>query len=41
MTLEEKNFYKYLTVGEDDKRWGIYLTGAGHIKVAKNIVNGI
>ncbi len=34
MTFPEKRFYKYLTVGEEDKRWGIYLTGAGHISVA-------
>jgi len=33
MTSAGKKFYKYLTVGEDDKRWGFYLTGAGHISV--------
>ncbi|MCE5344817.1 MAG: AraC family transcriptional regulator [Bacteroidales bacterium] len=36
MTYQGNRFYKYLTIGEDDKRWGIYLTGAGHIKVEKN-----
>ncbi len=37
MTFMDKRFYKYITVGEEDKRWGIYLTGAGHIKIGKNI----
>jgi hypothetical protein len=32
---EQNRFYKYLTAGEEDKRWGIYLTGVGHIKVNK------
>lgn len=36
MTFQDKGFYKYLTVGEEVKRWGIYLTGAGHIKVDKH-----
>lgn len=36
MTFTEKRVFKYLTVGEDDKRWGIYLTGAGHISVDQN-----
>lgn len=36
MTSLDKRFYKYLTVGEDDKKWGIYLTGAGHILVERN-----
>jgi AraC-like DNA-binding protein len=36
MTYQKERFYKYLTIGEDDKRWGIYLTGAGHIRVEKN-----
>lgn len=35
MTFADKKFYKYLTVGDEDKRWGIYLTGAGHIMVGK------
>lgn len=35
MTLQFKRFYKYLTIGEEDKRWGIYITGAGHIHVEK------
>jgi len=33
----EKRFLKYITVGEEDKRWGMYLTGAGHIIIDKNI----
>ena len=36
MTFQDKRFYKYLTVGEEVKRWGIYLTGAGHVKVDKH-----
>jgi AraC-like DNA-binding protein len=36
MIFQDKKFYKYLTVGEDDKRWGIYLTGAGHISVDRD-----
>jgi len=35
MTFDDKKFYKYLTIGDEDKRWGIYLTGAGHITVDK------
>ena len=30
-----KKFYKYISIGEEDKRWGIYLTGAGHIHIEK------
>lgn len=37
MTYPDKRFYKYLTIGEEDKRWGIYLSGAGHIKVDPNV----
>lgn len=37
MTSQDKRFYKYLTIGEEDKRWGIYLTGAGHIKVDPDV----
>ena len=33
MTLLNKKFYKYLTIGEEDKKWGVFLTGAGHIMV--------
>lgn len=36
MTSHDKRFYKYLTVDEEVKRWGIYLTGAGHVKVEKH-----
>jgi len=35
MTSVDKKFYKYLTIGEEDKRWGMYLTGAGHVVVDK------
>jgi AraC-like DNA-binding protein len=38
MTLKKVRFYKYLTVDEDTKRWGIHITGAGHINVGKNTV---
>jgi AraC-like DNA-binding protein len=37
MTTQDKRFYKYISVGEEDKRWGIYLTGAGHIHVEKQV----
>ncbi len=36
MTSTERRFLKYYTIGSEDKRWGIYLTGAGHIKVDKH-----
>lgn len=36
MTSADKRFYKYLTVGEEDKHWGIYVTGAGHIQIPPN-----
>ena len=36
MTFHSKRFYKYLTVGEEDKKWGIYMTGAGNIEVSKH-----
>lgn len=36
MTFQNKRFYKYVTASEEDKRWGIFLTGAGHIKIDKN-----
>lgn len=29
-------YFKYLTVDKDLRRWGVYLTGAGHIQVDKN-----
>jgi AraC-like DNA-binding protein len=35
MIQQSKKVYKYLTVSEEDKQWGIYLTGAGNIKVDK------
>lgn len=37
MTNEKKRFYKYLSVSEEAKRWGLYVAGAGHIKVGKNV----
>jgi AraC-like DNA-binding protein len=37
MAYPDKKFYKYLTIGEEDKRWGIYLTGAGHVKVDQDV----
>jgi len=36
MIQGKRRFYKYITVDEDVKRWGIYLTGAGHITVSKH-----
>jgi AraC-like DNA-binding protein len=36
MTFTQPRFFEYLTIGEEDKRWGLYLTGAGHIEVIKN-----
>lgn len=33
MAFIGEKFYKYQTISEDDKRWGMYLTGAGHIKI--------
>ena len=36
MTFTERRFLKYLAIGNEDKHWGIYLTGAGHIKVDKH-----
>jgi AraC-like DNA-binding protein len=35
MTSMDKKFYKYVSIGEEDNRWGMYLTGAGHIQVEK------
>jgi AraC-like DNA-binding protein len=37
MSQELKRFYKYLTSDEEVKRWGIYITGAGHIQVEKDM----
>ena len=36
MTLKRRRFYKYISVDEEVKRWGIYITGAGHINVDKH-----
>jgi len=35
MTTDASRFYKYISADEEIKRWGIYITGAGHIKVDK------
>jgi AraC-like DNA-binding protein len=35
MTQNYNRNIKYLTVGNEIKRWGLYITGAGHIKVGK------
>jgi|WetSurMetagenome_2_1015567.scaffolds.fasta_scaffold211258_2 AraC-like DNA-binding protein len=37
MTSFEKGFYKYLILTEEDKQWGIYLTGVGNISVGQHI----
>ena len=34
--LKNQRFYKYLTVSGEDRKWGVYLTGAGHINVNKH-----
>lgn len=31
----DKRFFKYLKTGEEEKRWGMYVTGAGHIQVPR------
>jgi AraC-like DNA-binding protein len=36
MGFQNKKFYRYLTTSEDNRLWGIYLTGTGHIKVDKH-----
>ena len=33
--MKRENFYKYVTIGEEARSWGIYVTGAGHIEVPK------
>jgi AraC-like DNA-binding protein len=33
MIFKDKLFYKYLTVSEETKKWGLYLTGAGYAEV--------
>jgi AraC-like DNA-binding protein len=38
MTFKKIRFYKYITVDEEVKQWGIYLTGAGHITVDKHTI---
>jgi len=29
-------FYKYLTITGENRKWGLYLTGSGHVKVPEN-----
>jgi len=36
MIFQNNKTYKYISAIEEDKRWGFYLTGAGHIKIEKN-----
>jgi AraC-like DNA-binding protein len=38
MALKKSRFYKYISVDEEVKRWGIYITGAGHINVDKHTI---
>jgi AraC-like DNA-binding protein len=36
MALIKNRFYKYLITSEDDQKWGVFLKGAGFVKVEKN-----
>lgn len=36
MKGQRKDFYKYVTVNDESRSWGIYLTGAGHKEVSTN-----
>ncbi|HLN56269.1 MAG TPA: AraC family transcriptional regulator [Bacteroidales bacterium] len=36
MTLNGKKFHKYLSVTEEDHKWGLYITGAGSLSVGKD-----
>ncbi len=29
MSIADRKYYRYLTVSERDKQWGLYVTGAG------------
>ena len=35
--MNQNRFFKYLTVSKENRKWGLYITGAGHIKVGKNV----
>jgi AraC-like DNA-binding protein len=37
MIYEDKMFYRYLTTSEEDKKWGLYVTGAGYTEVSNNV----
>ncbi len=37
METNKKHFYKYLAVSNEDKKWGIYLGGAGYTNVSPKI----
>ena len=34
--MTNQNVVKYVTVGDESKKWGLYITGAGNIKVGEN-----
>lgn len=36
MTNQNQKVIKYITVGDESKKWGLYITGAGNIKVGEN-----
>ena len=38
MTAAHKRFFTYLTTSEEEKKWGLYVTGAGHIEVPKHVI---
>ena len=35
--MEKKHFYKYLTISDEDRKWGVYLGGAGYTSVSQRI----
>ena len=35
--MYKKHFYKYLTISEEDRKWGVYLGGAGYTDVSRQI----
>jgi len=35
--MNKKHFYKYLTISEEDRKWGVYLGGAGYTDVNRQI----
>jgi AraC-like DNA-binding protein len=32
----EDKFHKYLTISDEEHKWGLYITGAGHVSIGKN-----